>query len=398
MRKNLFNIIFTSAFILSSLYLASCGGGNASTDTSLEGKKKQLEEYKKQYADLKAKIDALESELRGKEEIASKVNLKLIEALPVAQKDFAHFIEVQGNVESDKNVSVAPEMNGIILRINVERGQTVSQGQVIAEIDAEPIRKNIAELETRLDLAKTTFERQENLWKQQIGSEMQYLQAKNTKEALERSLEGLKAQLKKAYVKSPISGVVDELFMKQGEMANPAMPLARVVNLSEVQIKADVSEAYVPNVRKGDEVIVSFPSLQKEIPVKISNVGQFIEPANRTFKVEMKLANKDGFLKPNTLAVVKIKDFGQKNAIVIPTFLIQQSTDGQEFVFVVRQNDKKNTVAKVLIKTGKSYGGETLVTEGLQVGDILVSKGYNEVTDGEEVNIQKTEAKISMNQ
>lgn len=398
MKTKLFNIFFIALLILSSLYLVSCGGGNAATDNSPEGKKKQLEEYKKQYADLKAKIDALENELREKDGIANKVNLKLIETQPVVQKDFAHFIEVQGNVESDKNVSVAPEMNGIILRINVERGQAVSQGQVIAEIDAEPIRKNISELETRLELAKTMFERQENLWRQQIGSEMQYLQAKNSKESLERSLEGLKAQLKKAYVKAPISGVVDELFMKQGEMANPAMPLARVVNLSEVQIKADVSEAYVPNVRKGDEVVVSFPSLQKEMPVRISNVGQFIEPANRTFKVEMKLANKDGFLKPNTLAVVKIKDFGQKNAIVIPTFLIQQSTNGQEFVFVVRQNEKKNTVAKVLIKTGKSYGGETLVTEGLQAGDILVSKGYNEVIDGEEVNIQKTEPKISMNQ
>ncbi|SFE95932.1 efflux RND transporter periplasmic adaptor subunit [Thermoflexibacter ruber] len=398
MKTKLFNIFFIALLVLSSLYLASCGGDNASVEISEENKEKLLEAYKKQYADLKAKIDALENELREKDGIANKVNLKLIETQPVVQKDFAHFIEVQGNVESDKNVSVAPEMNGIILRINVERGQAVSQGQVIAEIDAEPIRKNISELETRLELAKTMFERQENLWKQQIGSEMQYLQAKNSKESLERSLDGLKAQLKKAYVKSPISGVVDELFMKQGEMANPAMPLARVVNLSEVQIKADVSEAYVPNVRKGDEVVVSFPSLQKEMPVRISNVGQFIEPANRTFKVEMKLANKDGFLKPNTLAVVKIKDFGQKNAIVIPTFLIQQSTNGQEFVFVVRQNEKKNTVAKVLIKTGKSYGGETLVTEGLQAGDILVSKGYNEVIDGEEVNIQKTEPKISMNQ
>ncbi len=398
MKTNTFKMFYASVLVLSSFYLVSCGGGNAATDNSVEGKKKQLEEYKKQYADLKVKIDALENELRGQDAIATKVNLKLVETQPVLQKDFAHFIEVQGNVESDKNVSVAPEMNGIILRINVERGQAVSQGQVIAEIDAEPIRKNISELETRLELAKTMFERQENLWKQQIGSEIQYLQAKNSKESLERSLESLKAQLKKAYVKAPINGVVDEIFVKQGEMANPAVPLARVVNLSEVQIKADVSEAYVPSVRKGDAVVVSFPSLQKEMPARISNVGQFIEPANRTFKVEVRLANKDGFLKPNTLAVVKIKDFEQKNAIVIPTHLIQQSTDGKEFVFVIRQNEKKNVAAKVAIKTGKSYGGETLVIEGLQAEDILISKGYNEVIDGEEVNIQKTETKISMNQ
>lgn len=397
MKISLFKIFFTSILVLSSLYLASCGGGNAATDNSVEGKKKQLEQYKKDYAELKSKIDALETELKTKGASATQVSLKLIETQPVAQKDFAHYIEVQGNVESDKNVAVAPEMGGLIMRMNVERGQSVSKGQTIAEIDADPIRKNINELETRLELAKTMFERQENLWKQQIGSEMQYLQAKNGKESLERSIESLKSQLKKAYVKSPIDGVVDELFMKQGEMANPAMPMARVVNISEVQIKADVSETYVPNVKRGDEVLAKFPTLNKEIPVRVSNVGQFIEPANRTFKVEMQISNRDGLLKPNTLAVVKIKDFSQKNAIVIPTYLIQQSTDGKEFVFVVRQNQGKNMIAKVAIKTGKSYGGETLVTEGLQASDILVSKGFNEVIDNEEVNIQPSQDKISMN-
>jgi RND family efflux transporter MFP subunit len=396
MKTSLFKIFFASVLTLSSLYLASCGGGNAATDNSVEGKKKQLEEYKKQYAELKGKIDALETELKSKGTAAVQTNLKLIETKSVTQKDFAHFIEVQGNVESDKNVSVAPEMGGIILKLSVERGQSVSKGQTIAEIDAEPIRKNITELETRLELATTMFQRQENLWKQQIGSEMQYLQAKNGKESLERSIEGLKAQLRKAYVKAPIDGVVDELFMKQGEMGNPAMPLARIVNVSEVQVKADVSEAYVPNVKRGDEVIVSFPSLSREMPLRVSNVGQFIEPANRTFKVEMKAINKDGLLKPNTLAVVKIKDFSQKNAIVIPTYLIQQSTGGEEFVFVVRQNQNKNTISKVAIKTGKSYGGETLVMEGLQATDVLVSKGYNEVIDGEEVNIQASAEKMTM--
>ncbi len=397
MKTSLFKIFFFTILLLSNLYLASCGGGNATTDNSPEGKKKQLAQYKKDFADLKTKIDALETELKASSAAGTKVSLKLIETQAVAQKDFAHFIEVQGNVESDKNVAVAPEMAGVILKMNVERGQSVGRGQVIAEVDAEPVRKNINELETRLELAKTMFERQENLWKQQIGSEMQYLQAKNGKESLERSIESLKSQLKKAYVKSPIDGVVDELFMKQGEMASPAMPMARVVNVSEVQIKADVSEAYVPNVKRGDEVLAKFPTLNKEIPVRVSNVGQFIEPANRTFKVEMQISNRDGLLKPNTLAVVKIKDFSQKNAIVVPTHLIQQATDGQEFVFVVRQNQGKNIIAKVAIKTGKSYGGETLVAEGLQASDVLVSKGYNEVIDNEEVSIQPSQDKISMN-
>lgn len=394
MKTIFFKIFFTSTLFLSSLYLTSCGD-NTAADNSPEGKKKQLEAYKVEAATLKSKIDALEAELKVSGAITAQVGLKLIETSPVVQKDFAHFIEVQGNVESDKNVSVAPEMAGVVTSLSVERGQAVSKGQVIAEIDAEPVRKNIAELETRLELAKTMFERQDNLWKQQIGSEMQYLQAKNGKESLERTIESLKSQLKKAYVKSPIDGVIDEIFTKQGEMANPAMPMARVVNIVEVQVKADVSETYVPNIKRGDEVIASFPALNKEMAVKVSNVGQFIDPANRTFKVEMKVGNNDGLLKPNTLAVVKIKDFSQKNALVIPTYLIQQTTSGEEFVFVVRNTSNKNVIAKVTIKTGKSYGGETLVTEGLQATDSLVSKGYNEVIDGEEVSIQATQEKLA---
>lgn len=397
MKTNFLNIYIVLAILINISLLASCGG-NTATDNSPEGKKKQLEAYKTEAATLKSKIDALEAELKASGALTAQVGFKLIETSQVIQKDFAHFIEVQGNVESDKNVSVAPEMAGVITQLNVERGQSVSKGQVIAEVDAEPIRKNIAELETRLELAKTMFERQENLWKQQIGSEMQYLQAKSSKESLDRSIESLKSQLKKAYVKSPIDGVIDEIFTKQGEMANPAMPLARVVNIVEVQVKADVSETYIPNVKRGDEVIASFPTLNKEMAVRVSNVGQFIDPANRTFKVEMKIGNGDGLLKPNTLAVVKIKDFSQKNALVVPTHLIQQTTNGDEFVFVVRKTANKNIIAKVAIKTGKSYGGETLVTEGLQASDNLVSKGYNEVIDGEEVNIQATQEKISMNQ
>jgi len=396
MKTFFLKILFASVIILSSLYLASCGG-NTTADNSPEGKKKQLEAYKTEAATLKGKIDALEAELKASGALTTQAGLKLIETSLVIQKDFAHFIEVQGNVESDKNVAVAPEMAGVITQLSVERGQSVRKGQVIAEVDAEPIRKNIIELETRLELAKTMFERQENLWKQQIGSEMQYLQAKSGKESLDRSIESLKSQLKKAYIKSPIDGVVDEIFTKQGEMANPAMPMARIVNIMEVQVKADVSETYIPNVKKGDEVIASFPALNKAIAVRVSNVGQFIDPANRTFKVEMKINNNDGLLKPNTLAVVKIKDFSQKNALVVPTHLIQQATNGDEFVFVVRKTANKNMISKVAIKTGKSYGGETLVTEGLQASDSLVSKGYNEVIDGEEVNIQATQEKISMN-
>ena len=373
------------------LALTACGGGEQTTD-----KKKQLETYKQQYAELKTKIDALETELKAANPNAAiPAALKAVEVLTATPKDFAHYVEVQGNVESDQNVSVAPETMGVIVRLNVERGQTVRRGQVIAEIDAAPIRNNIAEVETRLDLARTVFQKQESLWKQQIGTELQYLQAKNNVESLERTINTLKSQLAKAFVKAPIDGVVDDLFQKQGEMGNPALPMARIVNLAKMNIKADVSEIYLTSIRKGEQVNVSFPALNTEMPLRITALGQYVNPANRTFKVEMAVGNQGGMLKPNLLAVVKIKDFSKKNAVVIPTFLIQKAVSGEQFVFVVKQQNNKNVVEKVAIKTGKSYNGETLVEDGLKGNETLISKGYNEVVAGEEVSVVPTEKQTS---
>lgn len=375
-------------YVLIFVVLFGCGQSDSEPKT-LEEKEAKLAELRSQLTETQSKIQQLEGEIKAEKGGEDK-SLKPVETIKTEPVVFQHFIEVQGNVESDKNVTVNPEFSGTIIRKNVQEGQTVSKGQVLAEIDAQTIRTQIAELKTRLDLATTTYERQKNLWNQKIGSEMQYLQAKNQKESLERSIESVKAQLAKTQITSPISGTIDEIFVNEGEIANPAMPFCRVVNLSNVQVNAEVSEAYTKNVKKGDKVKVTFPNLDIEKEENIDLVGQFINPQNRTFRIRVTLNNSDKTLKPNSMAVVKIKDFEKEDVITVPSNIIQQSASGESFIFVVRKNENKHVAQKVIVKTGKTYQGQTMVNEGLKAGDEVIEKGYNEVTDGEEVAVVKS--------
>lgn len=388
----------TNFFILAiaTLFITACGGGEDEAPKTLEEKEAKIAEYRKEVAGLNAKISMLETEINKEKGIDPKDAIRKVEVVTLEGKTFEHFIEVQGNVKSDKNVQVFPKIGGAIIKKYVKEGQRVSKGQTLIELDAETIRKQIEEVKTRLELATTVFERQSNLWKQKIGSELQYLEAKNNKEALEKSLATAESQLANAFVKAPISGIVDEFFSNEGEMAAPQQPILRIVNLSTVEISADVSESYTRNVKKGDKVVVNFPAIGMEVPVKINLIGQTINEKNRTFRIEMKAANKDGHLKPNSMAVVKIKDFAQENATIVPSHLIQQSTSGERFLYVLNEVDGKVVAKKVTIKVGQSYKGETLVTSGLKVGDKIVIKGYNEVVDGEEVRPTEGSAAMAM--
>ncbi|WP_448518128.1 efflux RND transporter periplasmic adaptor subunit [Rhodoflexus sp.] len=375
----------TKHYVFALAVLMAVTACNKSADESLEGKRKRLAELRAQAVQIKAEIAKLEEQIAQANPAA--VVKKLVEVMPLAAKDFAHFVEVQGNVASDQNVVIAPEISGVIIKRYVQVGDMVRKGQVIAEIDAENIRKSIAEIETRLELARTVYERQANLWNQKIGSEVQYLQAKNNMEALEKTLATTKTQLSKSLVRAPIDGMVEDLMQNVGEMANPAVPMGRIVNISQVEINADVSEVYTAAIRRGDEVLVSFPAVNKELKLKVNMVGQFINPNNRTFKIQMRTANPDGLLKPNSLAVVKIRDFFRKDALVVPSYLIQQSASGEKFIYVLREKDGKQVVERAVIKSGRSYAGQTMVEEGLSIGDQIITKGYNEVVNGDEVEV-----------
>lgn len=380
---------FILFFALAAL-LVACGGEDE--PKTVEEKEKKVVEYRKSIAEINQKITALEADIKAAKGKNPEDDYRTVEFINLESSTFRHFVEVQGNVESDKNVQVFPKTPGTIVSLKASEGQFVNAGQVIAEIDADQLRKAISEMETRLEMSKTIFERQSNLWKQKIGSEIQFLQAKNNYESLQKSIETQKEALSNAYVKAPISGILDEYMQNAGEMANPAMPIARVVNLSVVEVNAEVSEAYTKSVKRGDEVQVSFPAIDLEMPVRVSLIGQTINPKNRTFRIELKVPNKEGYLKPNAMAVVKIKDFEKENAVSIPANILQQSTNGDRFVYVVREKDGNYQVEKVIVKVGQTYKGKTLIKEGLKAGDKLVVKGYNEIIDGEPVKGMKLEA------
>lgn len=381
--KNITNRLILIA--ATTLALSACGE-DANT---IEAKKKQLEKHKEELVTLKSQIEKLENELAKETSVDEKANLRRVTTLKVLKSAFAHFVEVPGDVSSDQNVMVAPEMSGVVVKTYVEEGDYVTRGQKIAALDVEVIKKQIEEVKTGLSLAQTLYEKQERIWKQNIGSEVQYLQAKNNVESLTKKLESLNTQLSKGVVVAPISGTIDEIFPNKGEMAPVGQPLARIMNLNIVDISAEVSEAYSRSLEKGDTVLVKFPMLEMEKELIIDNIGQYINPKNRTFKILMKMDNRKEHLKPNTMAMVKIKDYATTDVISVPTNLVQHSTDGTTFMYVVEPKGGKDIVKKVSVKTGRSYAGYTMIESGLNDGVTIVNKGYSEVINGEEVNVVK---------
>lgn len=375
--------------IVTLLILVSCGESKQEKN-DITTKKNKLKALKKELSELQGKIITLQADIDKEENIDPKSRLKKVWVGEVKTKEFNHYIEVQGSVKSDKNVVVKPEISGVLIKKTVDKGQKVSKGQIICIIDGDLIQKNIEEVKKRLELVEEIYQRQENLWKQGIGSEIQYLQSKNDKESLEASLATLKTQQSKTKVKAPFSGILDEFFVNTGEMAAPSMPLARIINLNELKVSFDLSERYAKDFSKKDKVLVEFPALGIKKVVPISNIGRFIDERNRTFKAEVTIDNKDNLLRPNNMAVVRLNDLRKEKAITVPSHLLQKSAEGDKFLFTVSKG-KNNTVAKKTVKIGETYAGYTVINSGLSESDWVVIKGYNEVTSEEEVNVKGKE-------
>ncbi len=379
-------------FFVSLLFgLTACGGGEQKEPQTVAEKEAKVKSLREEMAALQTQIMELEGEIQAESGENPEDALRKITALPLQKETFKHFVTVQGNVSSNENVLVTPEMSGTIIAVNVKEGDRVKKGQTLLQLDDGTLDKNIAELESRLTLAKQTYDRQKNLWDQKIGTEMQYLQAKNNVEVLEKNIESIQEQRSKTFVKAPISGTVNEVMVNQGELANPATPIARIVNLSKVKVEAEVSEKYLPSLRRGDRVNIKFPVLNESREAKIDFVGDYIDERNRTFKVQVSLSNPDNMLKPNIVAMVEVNDLTKEDAVTVPTNLIQQATDGTKFVWTVVTEGDKKTIKRRNIKPGISYGGRALIEEGLDGTETLVNKGYNEVTEGEEVVVLEEE-------
>lgn len=381
--KKTFSILLTAT--IAAIIVSGCAGGEAK---DLASKKKKLSEAKTQLKDLQTTIAALELEISKLDtSFHAEQKVKLVKAEEVTLSEFKHFIEVQGTVDADENVLAINQMPGIVTAIFVKPGDYVTRGQVLATTDGSAHEKGVEALQTGLDLATTAYEKQKRLWEQNIGSEIQFLQAKSQKETLEKQLKAQIAQLEMTKVKSPINGVVDEVRLKLGDMAAPsqAMPGIRVINTSKLTLKSKLSDAYLGKVRKGDVVQVFFPDINKTIETKISYAGQVVNPAGRTFNVEAGFANAKGEYAANMLAKLLINDELLKNVIVVPTNIVQRSTEGP-YVLVAAQDGNKTIARKRMVEAGSEYNGQTVIKSGLQEGDKIITFGYSEIVDGQPIS------------
>jgi membrane fusion protein, multidrug efflux system len=351
----------------------------------LISKKQELADLKKQQGELTTKIKTLEGDVAKLDpKKAEEVRTKDVVVAPVTTTTFKHFVELQGSVDAKNSVQVSPRSGGTVLAVNVIEGSQVKAGQVVARLDDQILRSSVAEIQTQLSLANTVFEKQNNLWKQQIGTEIQYLQAKSSKESLERRLATLNTQLSQSNVTAPISGVVDKVYAKVGMMGAPGVPMFTVVNLSRLKVMAKVADTYAGSVRRGDAIQIRFPDINKTINATISFVSTTVDPLSRTFTIEAPLPSSND-LKPNMVAQVKINDVNRANAVVIDQNLIQNTENGQLVYVAVTEGTKKLAKART-VKTGQSYAGQIEVTAGLQAGDQLITKGYQEVVDGQPIS------------
>lgn len=373
------------------LIVAACGGSDG--DKNLEAKKEELNKARAQLQEVKGTITQLEKEISELDPEFAGQNTKaiLVSTFIAEKKPFEHKVEVRGSVESRRNVFLSAQTGGEIKRINVQEGQRVSQGQTLIELDADVIRKSIAELKTSLELATTVYERQAKLWDQKIGTEVQYLQAKNNKESLENKLSTTYAQLNLAMVKAPFNGTVDQLPARVGEMASPGVPLVRVVSTDEMYLKTDVSERFIGRFKAGDKVDIFFPLIDKTVTTVISSVGQVINEENRTFEVEAKLPKVDFVVKPNQVVILRLLDYVNEAALAVPTRLIQKDEDGQ-FIYIVDKRESGPVARKIHVVAGITSDKETEIAEGLKGDEQIVDKGFRELTEGVEVMISNNDA------
>lgn len=392
--------IITIAFI--TLFMVSCG---ADKKTSVEDiiASNDLEQIRTKKTELDAQQQELELQLKQLglkiKELDPQEKIPLITTFPAQESEFIHYVELQGNVDTKKNLVIYPEYSGILTSVFVKEGQNVSKGQTLAKIDDGGLSQQVAQLQIQADLAKTTFERQKRLWEQNIGSEIQYLQSKSTFEAQQKAVNQLQQQVARTVVKAPFSGTIDDVITEQGSVVAPGQTaLFRIVNLDEMYIETDVPESYITTVSEGKTVQVDFPVLGMTMDAKIRQAGSFINPANRTFKVEVAIPNKDKNIKPNLTAKLRINDYTNEKAILIPLSIISENANGEQYVYTIsNKTDSIATAKRTIITTGKTQGDDIEVLTGLTSNDEIIQEGARSVKDGQEVKILKMESNQSSN-
>ncbi len=375
------NIILMSRNLITLLALAviftSCGGAESKED-KLKAKKEQMEVLRKEIVDLEMEI--------AKSDTTKGTEGKPVKIMALAIDTFEHSIDIQGRVDASESVSVGPQMPGLVKRVYVQAGDKVSAGQVLAEIDADAMTQQLASLKTQRDLSKQVFDRQKNLWDQKIGTEIQFLQTKAQFEAIESQVKAVQEQIDMAKIKAPIGGVVDAVNIKAGELASPGFSNIVIVNTNNLRVKGEVAESYISKVKTGSAVSVFLPDAGvsgKTLNTKVTYAGKMINNINRTFNVEVALASNEQDVAPNMVAVLKINDYKNDSAIVIPLSIVQQNANGTNYVYVAKQSGENLVAEKREVTYTWTYNGMAEVTSGLVAGDQLVLEGAADLNPGD---------------
>ncbi len=370
---------FIVSVLVVGLILASC---SATTDNN---KKTRLDKLKTEHTKLSDEIRKLEGELSKENPNTEIVKAKEVAITELKTRVFDHYVQTQGSIYSKDNILVSAKSAGVITQVFVVEGDRITKGQSLAQIDNSLLLRNMEEVKSASDLAKTVFERQQNLWDQKIGTEVQYLQARNNKENLDKRLATLNEQFEMTRIKSPIDGTVDEIRLRVGENIAPGMPAVRVVSSNNLRVKASFSESYVATIKKGNRVRVSFPDLNREMDAKVTFVGRTIDPLSRTFEVEIDLASQAD-LRPNMTALIKVIFQSSPSALVVPVNVIQ-SINNQSVVYVAETTGEKTVARRKVIEIDGVYDNLAQVIKGLSIGDRVITVGYQGLNDGESIKL-----------
>jgi RND family efflux transporter MFP subunit len=368
--------------IATSLLLIACG--EKSTDDLI--KDKNITELKNRKATIQAELEKIDAALlNGNKTPESEA---LVSVVTIKDTVFNHYLEIQGNVNTKENILVQPEFSGTLTTLNVKAGQRVSKGQILGKVDDAGMSQQLASIENQYALAKTTFERQKNLWDKKIGSEIQFLQAQAQMISAQKSVAQMRAQVAKTVIRAPFSGTIDEVFVERGQVVAPSpQGLMRIVNLSNMYVSTTVPETYIGKLKVGTIVDVFLTSLGITYKGKVRQVGSFINPSNRSFGIEVSVPNPDNLLRPNQVVNLKITDYSSKNAIVVPTNAIQEDGQKNKFVYIVTNSNGKTGIAKkVIVKTGQSSENVTEILSGLSTSDVIVAEGLNTIAEGTKLN------------
>ena len=374
-----------------SLLLLACGQNKEEIKT-VNQTPSNLEELKLQKSNYTAQINSLNQELKEVDEAIKSLTgtekRTLVTAFQATSKVFNHTVDVQANIKTRQNLLLAPEFGGRLEQILVQEGQEVNKGTLLAIIDDAGLQDQLDQMKLQLELSKTTFERTQRLWDQKIGSEMMYLEAKTRYKTQQKQVDQMREQLSKTKIYAPFNGVIDEITARKGETVAPGMsPILRIVNLNKMYIESDVPENYLKNITKGSKATVTIPVLNETQNTVIRQTGNFIQPSNRTFRIEAPLDNPTGLIKPNLNARLSVIDYSNPEAIMVPLRVIRENAKGETFVFVLNTPEKNDgyTTAQHFVRLGKSQNEMVEIIEGINANDLVVDEGVSLLVDGQKV-------------